>query len=70
MGVARLLLDLSGQNAMEGDVTDIVHVPLEAGQPIEHTVSIYLFCIYIQAARGSASTHKQRPQPPPGGKRK
>jgi len=42
------LLDLHRRYAMPGDVTDVVHVPLETAEAIQHIISIYRTGRYSQ----------------------
>jgi hypothetical protein len=44
------LLDLHRRYAMPGDVTDVVHVPLETAEAVQHIISIY-----------DTGTYNQRP---------
>ena len=43
------LLDLHRSYAMPGDVTDIVHVPLETAEAVQHIISIYGIGTYSQS---------------------
>ena len=43
------LLDLHRSYAMPGDVTDVVHVPLETAEAVQHIISIYGTGTYSQS---------------------
>jgi hypothetical protein len=42
---------------MPGDMADVVHIPIEACYAIQHSYSIYNYCIYGKAMR------EERPRP-------
>ena len=42
------LFDLHRRYAMAGDVTDVVHVPLETAEAVQHIFSIHYTGIYSQ----------------------
>jgi hypothetical protein len=40
------LRDLHRRDAMPGDVTDVVHVPIEPAEAVQYIISIYGFGTY------------------------
>lgn len=51
------LLDLLRQNIVLGNVPDVVHVPVKAGEPVEHFLSIYKNYIYAFLTRTRRRRH-------------
>ena len=48
MPVSRRLLDLFGRDTVQSNVAEIVHIPLETEQFVQHAGSIYANRIYKQ----------------------
>ena len=45
-------LDFRRVDSMPGNVADIVQIPIEGFNAIQHNFSIYSFCIYSQGGAG------------------
>ena len=50
MGPLNRFFDLRRVDSVQGDMGDIVQIPIEAFQAIQHTASIYRFCIYSKTS--------------------
>lgn len=54
------LFDFYRRYAMKGDMADVMHVPLEAAEAVQHAGSIYECRIYSQCPAGRASRNARR----------